>query len=75
MKWRKITVEKLGETALLEPKTIQRMRNYPNQTWNIKNVVALCIGLRLPPSLSSVMIEKAGLKFRPGEEQFICSIS
>ena len=72
MKWRKITVEKLGETALLEPKMIQRMRNDPNQTWNIKNVVALCIGLRLPPSLSNVMIEKAGLKFRSGEEQFIC---
>ena len=71
MKWRKITVEKLGEKALLDPKMIQRMRNEENQSWELNKVAALCIGLQLPPALSYTLIEKAGIKIRPGEEHFI----
>lgn len=73
MAWRKMTVEILGEKALLDPRTIQRMRNEDERDWDIKRVVAVCIGLQLPPPLSMTLIEKAGLKFRPGEEQFICA--
>jgi hypothetical protein len=71
MKWRKVTVEKLGELALLEPRMIQRMRTDSNQTWNIKKIVALCIGLKLPPYMSSSLIEKAGLAFKHGDEQSV----
>ena len=72
MEWRDISVELLAEKALLDPKMIQRMRNDNNQAWNIKRVAALCIGLRLPPYMSLSLIEKAGLRFKAGEEQFIC---
>jgi len=69
MKWRKMSVEKLGEKSLLDPKMIQRMRTDTDQVWSIKKMVALCIGLRLPPYMSFPLIEKAGLSFKHGEEQ------
>ena len=72
MKWRDVTVEKLGEKAKLDNRMIQRMRNDADQTWDIKKVAALCIGLHLPPYMSLPLIEKAGLKFKSGEEQFVC---
>ena len=71
MKWRKITVEKLGEKSLLDPKMIQRMRTDDTIQWGLSKVAALCIGLQLPPALSYILIDKAGIKIRPGEEQFI----
>ena len=70
MEWRKMTVEQLGEEALVDVRMIHRMRADENRTWNIKKVAALCIGLKLPPTMSLPLIEKAGLKFRPNEEQF-----
>ena len=69
MKWRKVTVEKLGELALLEPRMIQRMRTDTNQVWKLGNIVALCIGLKLPPYMSYSLVEKAGLGFKHGEQQ------
>jgi hypothetical protein len=73
MKWRGINIEKLGEKALLDTRMIQRMRNDDTRNWDIKKLVAVCVGLNLPPALSLALIDKAGLKFRPGEEQFICA--
>ena len=52
MKWSDITVEKLVETALLETKTVQRMRNDSSYPKNIESVVAVCIGMQLPPEFS-----------------------
>jgi len=66
MKWRGVTVEKLGELALLEPKMIQRMRTDDNQAWNMRKLIALCIGLKLPPDMSFSLIEKAGISFKHG---------
>ena len=71
MKWRKVTNEKLGELALLEPSMIQRMRNDYDHAWNIRKLVALCIGLKLPPYMSFPLIDKAGLAFKHGEEQIV----
>jgi len=71
MKWRKITNEKLAELSLLEPSMIQRMRNDYDQAWSIRKMVALCIGLRLPPYMSFPLMEKAGLTFKHGEEQIV----
>jgi hypothetical protein len=66
MKWRKVTVEKLGELALLDPRMIQRMRTDENQTWSVRKLVALSIGLKLPPDMSLPLIEKAGISFKHG---------
>jgi len=67
MRWRKITVEQLAEKALLNPKTIQRMRTDQNYQCELETVIALCVGLQLPPYISTPFIERAGLKIKMGE--------
>lgn len=71
MEWRKVTVEQLAEKSLLSPKTIQRMRSIPDRKWNIEVVIAVCVGLQLPPYISFTLIEKAGLKIRSEAKDFI----
>jgi len=57
MKWADgMTVEALGAAAQLDPKTIQRMRNQPEYPTNIESVVAVCIGMHLPPELSEALL-------------------
>lgn len=57
MKWADgITVEALGAAAQLDPKTIQRMRNNSDYPTNIESVVAVCIGMHLPPELSEALL-------------------
>jgi hypothetical protein len=72
MEWRGMTVEQLGENARLNNRMIQRMRTDDTKDWDIKKLVALCVGLKLPPPLSMTLLDKAGLKFKSSEEQFIC---
>jgi len=71
MRWRRITVEKLAEKSLLSPKTIQRMRNNHNQQWDIEFIVAVCVGLQLPPYISMPLIEKAGLRIRANSKDIL----
>ena len=68
MKWRKMTVEGLAEKSLLTPKTIQRIRTDQNYKCEIETVIALCVGLQLPPYISTPFIERAGLKIKMGEK-------
>ena len=68
MKWREMTAEQLAEKSLLTPKTIQRMRTNQNYKWEMETVVALCVGLQLPPYISVPLIEKAGLKIKADEK-------
>jgi DNA-binding Xre family transcriptional regulator len=72
MEWRKITVEKLAEHALLSPRTIQRMRNEAEREWKLDHIAAVCIGLRIPSNISIPLIEKAGHKLK-GEKGFVLS--
>lgn len=69
MKWSKITVEKLAEEALVDPKTIQRMRNNPSYPKNINCVIAVCIAMHLPPEISNALIDKSGFTFRLAVDQ------
>lgn len=64
MKWSDITVERLAEKALLEPKMLQRMRNDSSYPKSIESVVAVCIGMQLPPELSQELINRSGFQFR-----------
>ena len=68
MKWRGITNEQLAEKSLLNPKTIQRMRTDPDQRSDLETIIAICIGLQLPPYISNSLIGKAGLKLRVGKK-------
>ena len=68
MEWRGITVEELAEKSLVQPRTIQRMRNVPNYNRKLETVIALCFGLQLHPHISTTLIEKAGYRLTSGEQ-------
>jgi hypothetical protein len=67
MEWRGLTDEGLAEAALVSAKTIQRMRTVVDRKWKLEAVMAVCIGLHLPPYVSFDLIAKAGLGFQANE--------
>ena len=71
MKRLNITEEELAQKSLVSPKTIQRMRNDFDYNSKLGTVIAVCIGLQLPPPLSLDMVAKAGHSFRPGDQKHV----
>jgi hypothetical protein len=68
MGWREMTVEQLAEKSLVSAKTIQRMRTNANYRFELGTVIAVCIGLNLPCYVSTALVERAGLAFKPTDE-------
>lgn len=66
MKWKGKTVEALAEACSLDPKTIQRMRNNEEYETTIKTIVAICIGLQLPPVVSEALINRSAYSLGTG---------
>ncbi|MDR3313467.1 MAG: helix-turn-helix transcriptional regulator [Oscillospiraceae bacterium] len=65
MKWRGVTVEGLAGLSLLSAKTVQRLRRDMDYEPSMETVIALCVGLHLPPIICAELISKAGYIFRP----------
>ncbi|MDD4011184.1 MAG: XRE family transcriptional regulator [Sphaerochaetaceae bacterium] len=63
MKWAGTTQEQLAERSGMDSKTIRNMINIPTHELKLESVIALCIGLRLPFTLSIKLIKSAGLSF------------
>ena len=61
MKDRKMTVEHLEETSLISTRTIIRLSNDPDYGVTREHIVALSVGLTLPPIISMELLRKAGL--------------
>lgn len=61
MKDQKITVEHLEETSLISTRTIIRLSNDPDYGVTREHIVALSVGLTLPPIISMELLRKAGL--------------
>ena len=61
-----LSEERLAERSGLSSKTIQRCRNTRGRTLPVRTVVAICVGLQLPPVLCRDLILKSGIQFRPG---------
>ena len=59
MEWIGISEETLVENDLVSPKLLQRLRNNPAYPKNVDCVVAICIGMNLPPELSNALINKS----------------
>ena len=64
MKIRRVTVEQLAEAAAMSEKTIKRLRSAERRDYTMDQIVALCIGLHLPPWLSCELTARAGLVLR-----------
>lgn len=56
IKWSEMTEEELAWESGLSEKTIQRLRNQEPDSVTIETVVQLCIGMQLPPQLSSILM-------------------
>ena len=56
MGWKGITNEKLADKTYLDTRTIQRLRNDCDNITSIETVIAICIGLQLPPAISFRLI-------------------
>ena len=59
-----ISEEELAEKAKLSDRTIRRLRTQDDYNVNLKTVVAICIGMHLPPLVSRHLIDSAGLSFK-----------
>lgn len=64
MKERRMTSERLEEASQISVRTISRLRNDQNYPVSYSQIVALSVGLHLPPAISSDLMEKAGLRLR-----------
>jgi len=65
------TVEKLAEAADISDKTVQRIRNDINYRPKFGTIIAICVGLKLPPPLSEDLIRKSGNVYIPGNQKHI----
>ena len=68
MDQRRISVDKLVEKTGLSVDTIKRMRNKTDLGFSIQSIVAVCIALHLPVSVSMDYIGRSPAKFLDGIE-------
>ena len=68
MKWSKVNVKTLSSFSLISTKTIQRMRNSKDYQASIETIIALCVGMQLPPPVSRKFLEFAGFQIRYSSE-------
>lgn len=61
MRERKMTAERLEERTLISTRTIIRLSNNPEYNVTREHIVALSVGLKLPPIISGELLRKAGL--------------
>lgn len=69
MKWAEITSSDLADKALMDGKMLQRMRNNVEYPKTFESVIAVCIGMQLPPALSKALIERSGFGFRFADKE------
>ena len=64
-----ITREVLAFKSNVSVATIGRYRSGKTTRYSEKTVIALCIGMHLPPWLSCILVEKAGFRLSETSEQ------
>lgn len=69
LEWVEISEETLAEKALVSTKLVQRLRNNPAYPKNVDCVVAVCIGMNLPPELSNALISRSGFTLRLAQNE------
>ena len=66
------TLEKLCETSLISVSTIVRMRGDTGYRPSYRAVVAICVGMNLPPAISRHLILKSGATPLDGHYPDMC---
>ena len=57
----RVTVDELVNRIHISKSTLLRLRTEERKKYNLDHVIAICIGLNLPPWLSEILLDKAGL--------------
>ena len=57
----RVTVDELVKRIPISRSTLLRLRTEERKKYNLDQIVAICIGLNLPPWLSEILLDKAGL--------------
>ncbi|WMJ87759.1 helix-turn-helix domain-containing protein [Anaerocolumna sp. MB42-C2] len=71
IEWSDMTEEELAEKADISEKTIQRLRNTEPDNVTMETVVQLCIGMKLPPVLSSYLVKSSGKSYMMTEQHIM----
>lgn len=58
------TIDMLEERSLISERTIRRMKSEENYSSSLYTILALCIGLDLPPVFSFDLLRKGGYTFK-----------
>ena len=56
-----VSVDELEKRIPLSRRQILRLRTEDRKAYELDQVIAICIGLNLPPWLSDILLDKAGL--------------
>ena len=57
----RVKVEELVERIHISRSTLLRLRTEERKQYDLDQIVAICVGLHLPPWLSEILLDKAGL--------------
>ena len=60
----RVTVDELVNRVPISRSTIIRLRTEERKSYDIDRVIAICIGLHLPPWLSEILLDRAGLRVK-----------
>lgn len=69
--WSGLTEENLAERSYMSARTIQRIRREEGYIPKLSNLVALCIGMQLPPVVSRQLIDLAGYRLLPANQEHL----
>ena len=58
------TVDELVQRIPISRSTLLRLRTEERKKYNLDQIIAICIGLHLPPWLSEILLDKAGLSVK-----------
>ncbi|HFU4519406.1 TPA: ImmA/IrrE family metallo-endopeptidase [Streptococcus suis] len=65
MKWRDVRNQELADKSYLGLKAISNLRNGKTEP-KLETVIAICVGMKLPPSISKMLVELSGRTLRVG---------
>jgi len=71
VRWSDMSEEELAHQAAIDVRTLQRLRNDPDQNPTIETLVLLCIAMKLPPMISRSLLNKAGFSLKANERDFM----
>jgi len=71
IEWTGMTVEELAEASLIADRSIRRYKSGEHENPTLESVIALCIGMKLPPPLSYKLVSSAGFSFMAREKDIM----